>query len=90
MAYLQYAKPEDSVARTIARVRLFLGLGVLGGTALAFLAGLLVARRAMRPISGLTHVARQEVRRQGYRAIAVIAGEQGAPQEFGGGDIGRW
>jgi signal transduction histidine kinase len=62
VAYLQYAKPEDSVARTIARVRLFLGLGVLGGTALAFLAGLLVARRAMRPISGLTRAARQVAR----------------------------
>jgi two-component system, OmpR family, sensor kinase len=62
VAYLQYAKPEESVDRTVARVRLFLALGVLGGTALAFLAGLLVARRAMRPIAGLTHAARQVAR----------------------------
>ncbi|MFN2617283.1 MAG: sensor histidine kinase [Thermoleophilaceae bacterium] len=62
VAFLQYAKPENSVERTIARVHLFLALGVLGGTALAFLAGLLVARRAMRPISGLTRAARQVAR----------------------------
>jgi two-component system, OmpR family, sensor kinase len=62
VAYLQYAKPEASVERTIARVRLLLALGVLGGTGLAFLAGLLVARRAMRPISGLTRAARQVAR----------------------------
>jgi two-component system, OmpR family, sensor kinase len=43
-------------------VRLFLALGVLGGTALAFLAGFLVARRAMRPIAGLTKAAREVAR----------------------------
>jgi two-component system OmpR family sensor kinase len=62
VAYLQFAKPVESVDRTIARVRLFLALGVLGGTALAFLAGLLVARRAMRPIAGLTYAAREVAR----------------------------
>ena len=44
------------------RVRLFLGLGVLGGTLLAFLGGLLVAKRAMRPIAGLTRAAREVAR----------------------------
>ena len=52
--YVQYAKPQSTLHNTIARVRGFLALGVLGGTALAFLAGFAVARRAMRPIAGLT------------------------------------
>ena len=44
------------------RVRLFLAFGVLGGTLLAFLGGMLVARRAMRPIAGLTRAAREVAR----------------------------
>ena len=43
-------------------MRVFLALGVLGGTVLAFLAGLAVARRAMRPIAGLTRAAREVAR----------------------------
>jgi two-component system, OmpR family, sensor kinase len=62
VGFLQYAKPKDSVARTVNRVRLFLGLGVLGGTLLAFLGGLYVAQRAMQPISGLTRAARKVAR----------------------------
>jgi signal transduction histidine kinase len=62
VAFVQYGKPEGSVNATLARVRLFLALGVLGGTALAFLAGFLVARRAMRPISDLTRAAREVAR----------------------------
>jgi two-component system OmpR family sensor kinase len=62
IGYVQYAKPEGSVQKTINRVRLFLGLGVLGGTLLAFLGGLLVAKRAMRPIAGLTRAAREVAR----------------------------
>jgi signal transduction histidine kinase len=62
VAFVQYAKPEAGMTRTINRVRLFLGFGVLGGTLLAFLAGLLVARRAMRPIAGLTRAAREVAR----------------------------
>ena len=62
IAYLQYGKREISVARTIARVRFFLALGVAGGTLLAFLAGMWVARRAMRPIAGLTRAAREVAR----------------------------
>ena len=42
VAFVQYGKPESSVNGTLARVRLFLALGVLGGTALAFFAGFLV------------------------------------------------
>jgi two-component system OmpR family sensor kinase len=62
VAWVQYAKPERSVQQTVNRVRAFLGFGVLGGTALAFLGGLLVARRAMRPIAGLTRAAREVAR----------------------------
>jgi signal transduction histidine kinase len=62
VAFVQYGKPERSVERTVARVRVFLALGVLGGTLLAFLAGLWVARRAMRPIAGLTRAAREVAR----------------------------
>ena len=60
--YVQYAKPQSALRSTIAKVRGFLALGVLGGTALAFLAGFAVARRAMRPIAGLTRVAREVAR----------------------------
>jgi two-component system, OmpR family, sensor kinase len=62
VGFVQYAKPKDSLATTVNRVRLFLAFGVLGGTALAFLGGLFVAQRAMRPIAGLTRAAREVAR----------------------------
>jgi two-component system, OmpR family, sensor kinase len=58
-AYVQYARPSEGVNETIARLWLFLGAGVLGGTLLALLAGLTVADRAMRPIKALTGLARE-------------------------------
>jgi two-component system, OmpR family, sensor kinase len=58
VAYLQYAKPLSRIDHTLARIDLFLALGVVGGTALAFLAGLALARRAMAPIANLTQAAR--------------------------------
>ena len=58
VAYVQYAKSKDALNGTIARLRVFLAFGVLGGGALALLAGLAVARRAMEPITGLTATAR--------------------------------
>ncbi len=58
VAWLQYAKPLAHVHHTVARVRLFLIFGVLAGTALALLAGLAIARRAMRPIASLTETAK--------------------------------
>ena len=54
-----YARPLSDVNHTIARVRFFLLLGVLGGTMLALLAGLATAGRAMRPIAELTDAARE-------------------------------
>jgi len=54
---IQYARRTSDVEATISRVRLFLILGVLGGTALALFAGVWLARRAMKPIDRLTGIA---------------------------------
>jgi two-component system, OmpR family, sensor kinase len=62
VGYVQYARPKATLNRTVNRVRLFLAFGVLGGTLLAFLGGLYVAERAMRPIAGLTRAAREVAR----------------------------
>jgi signal transduction histidine kinase len=56
---LLYARPLSAIDHTLARVRLFLALGALAGAVLALLAGLFVARRAMRPIAELTDAARE-------------------------------
>jgi len=56
---LLYARPLSAIDRTVAKVRFFLILGVLGGSGLALLAGLMVARRAMAPIAALTASARE-------------------------------
>ncbi len=57
--WLMYAVPLSDLDHTLARVRLFLLLGVLGGTVLALLAGLATAQRAIRPIVELTGAARE-------------------------------
>jgi signal transduction histidine kinase len=62
IAYLEYGKPHASLDNTVGRVRLFLILGVLGGSMLALLAGLAVARRAMSPIARLTSAAKDIAR----------------------------
>jgi len=62
VAFVQYAKPKRNIESTTGKLHLFLALGVLGGTGLAFLAGFAVARRAMRPIAGLTRAAREVAR----------------------------
>ena len=56
--YVQYARRLSDVEATANRVRVFLGLGVLAGAALALLAGLATATRAMAPVGRLTDVAR--------------------------------
>jgi signal transduction histidine kinase len=56
---LLYARPLSDVDHTLGKVRLFLLLGVMGGAVLALLAGLYVARRAMRPIAELSDAARE-------------------------------
>ncbi len=57
--WLLYAQPLSDLDHTLARVRLFLIFGVLGGTVLALLAGLATAQRAIRPIVELTGAARE-------------------------------
>jgi signal transduction histidine kinase len=55
--YLQYAQPLGSVDSAISGLQVILFLGALIGTALAFAAGSLVARRAIAPIAELTAAA---------------------------------
>jgi signal transduction histidine kinase len=57
VGYVMYARGNEGMNETVARLWLFLGAGVLGGTLLALLAGLAVAARAMRPIKALTGLA---------------------------------
>ena len=57
--YVQYGRSTEALDRTIGRLWLFLGGGVLGGTFLAAIAGFAVASRAMRPIASLTTTARE-------------------------------
>jgi two-component system, OmpR family, sensor kinase len=56
---LQYGQRISEVQETANRVKVFLAFGVLGGSLLALLAGLAVARRAMEPIAELTAAARR-------------------------------
>ena len=56
---IQYGRPKADVEATIRRVRLFLVGGVVGGAGLALLAGLMMARRAMRPVVQLSDTARE-------------------------------
>lgn len=62
LGFVQFGRPDDAMDATIGRVWLFLGLCVIGGTALALLAGLTVAGQAMRPITSLTELARKVAR----------------------------
>jgi signal transduction histidine kinase len=57
--WVQYADRLSDTDATANRVKVFLGLGVLGGAALALLAGLATATRAMAPIQRLTDAARE-------------------------------
>jgi two-component system, OmpR family, sensor kinase len=56
---IQYGRKVSDVEATVSRIRLFLAGGVLGGTLLALLGGLVVGRRAMAPIAALTGAARE-------------------------------
>lgn len=59
---LQYGRKVSDVEATVSRVRFFLGLGVVGGSLLALLAGLMLGRRAMKPVTALTATARDIAR----------------------------
>jgi signal transduction histidine kinase len=68
--WLLYSRPLSDVDHTVARVRLILLLGVVGGTLLALLAGLATAARAMRPVKQLT-VAAREIERTSDSTLRV-------------------
>ncbi|MGZ6695001.1 MAG: sensor histidine kinase [Solirubrobacteraceae bacterium] len=55
---IQYARRVSDLENTVARVRVFLGFGVVGGTLLALLGGVVLGRRAMLPVAALTAAAR--------------------------------
>jgi signal transduction histidine kinase len=57
--YVQYGRNIEHVNSTVERLWLFIVAGVLGGTLLASFAGVMIAGRAMRPISSLTATARE-------------------------------
>jgi len=54
---IQYGRRVSDTEATVARVELFLLFGVLAGSGLALLAGVMIARRAMSPIAELTSAA---------------------------------
>ena len=71
-AIVQYALPLSNIDERISTVRTFLLFGVLAGTGLALAAGLMLARRAMAPISQLTLVTREIARtRDPNRSVPV-------------------
>ncbi len=57
--YVQYGRSTAHVDDTIDRIWLLIVAGILGGTALASLAGVAIAARAMRPIAALTASAKE-------------------------------
>jgi two-component system OmpR family sensor kinase len=59
---IQYGRKISDTEATVARVELFLLVGVLLGTGLAGFAGIMIARRAMAPIAELTSSAEQIAR----------------------------
>jgi signal transduction histidine kinase len=56
---VQYGRRLSDLEATVGRLRLFLLFGVLAGTAMALGAGLLLARRAMAPVTDLTKTAKE-------------------------------
>ena len=60
--FVQYGRRLSDLEATVRRVRLFLVFGVLAGTAAALAGGLILARRAMKPIAALTATSREIAR----------------------------
>jgi two-component system, OmpR family, sensor kinase len=72
----QYGRPQSEVQSTLDRVRFLLIVGVLGGAALALIAGLVVARNAMGPIARMTSTTREIARtRDPERRVPVPAAD---------------
>lgn len=60
--WIEYARPLADLRRTVNQLRLLLIAGIIGGSLLALLGGLALARRSLRPITDLTATA-QEIAR---------------------------
>jgi signal transduction histidine kinase len=74
--WIQYGRRVAGTEATVKRVELLLLVGVLAGTALALLAGMAIARRAMAPIEELTSTAAEIARtRDPSRRIPAPAAE---------------
>lgn len=78
LAVVQYARPLSDVQDAISTLRFRLILGVVAGALLALLAGLAVARRAMRPIAALTRAAAkiEQTRDPGVRLPRPVANDE--------------
>ncbi len=60
--FVRFARPVDRLDQSIGQVWISVLAGTLGATLLAALAGVVLSRRAMRPVSGLTSAAREVAR----------------------------
>ncbi|MFI5005642.1 MAG: sensor histidine kinase, partial [Solirubrobacterales bacterium] len=80
---IQYARPLAGVHDTIARVELLLVLGTLAGTGLALLAGAMIARRAMQPITELTTTAAEIARTRDPSATVPLSEADDEVAELG-------
>ncbi len=60
--FVRFARPVDRLDQSIGQVWISVLAGTLGATLLAALAGVVLSRRAMRPVSGLTSAAREIAR----------------------------
>jgi two-component system, OmpR family, sensor kinase len=74
--WIQYGRRVTDTEATVKRVELLLLVGVFAGTALALLAGMAIARRAMAPIAELTTTAAEIARtRDPSRRVPTSAAE---------------
>jgi len=67
---VQYGRPAEDLERSIRGIWLALGIGVVGGSLLALIAGLFVTRRMLRPLAALTDAA-SEVGRTGDATVSI-------------------
>ena len=62
IGFLQYGRSIDRLDQSVGRVWISILAGTLGATLLAAMAGVVLSRRAMRPVSSLTSTAREIAR----------------------------
>ncbi len=78
---VQYARRLSDLEATVDQVRAFLLFGVLAGTALALAGGLMLARRAMSPITALTRTTREIAEtRDPNRSVPIPAADDEVAQ----------